>query len=190
MMNADVFEDDDGADAFLLSVQSDRIKSLKLSRAGFRGHLSRLYKEIEQLLTNSQNVTLVNEKLKVLESAFVNYDQAHNAYTVECFQDTEELHVASVAYEKKFRKKQQLIEHVRNWMHNAQIKKLSGIQLSCSVSRNGSSFVTKGKHRSSASSISRLSVKIKVAKAEKAVAQLKLHQLKKKTELQQKRDAV
>ena len=188
-MNADVFKDDDGTDAFLLSVQFDRIKSLKLSRAVFKGHFSRIYKEIEQLLTNSQNVTLVNEKLKVLESAFVNYDQAHNAYTVERFQDSEKLHVASVAYEKKLRKKQELIERVRNWMHNAQIEKLSGIQLSYSVSQSGSSFVTKGNHRSSGSSISRLSVKIKVAKVEKAVAQLKLHQLRKKTELQQKRDA-
>ena len=183
MRNADGFEDDYGADVFLLSVQTDRIKSLKLSRAGFKGHLSRLYKEIEQLLTNSQNVTLVNEKLKVLESAFVHYDQAHNAYTAECFQDPEELHAASVAYEKEFLKKQEFIERVGNWMQNAQIEELSEIQPSDSVSQNGSSFVTKGSHRSSGSSSSRLSVKIKVAKAEKAVAQLKLQQLEKKIEL-------
>ena len=44
--------------------------------------------------------------------------------------------------------------------------------------------------RSGSSTGSRLSVKIKVAKAEKAIAKLKLNQLKKKIELQQKRDAV
>ena len=64
------------------------------------------------------------------------------------------------------------------------------IQPSDSVSQHGSSFVAKGSHRSNGYSSSPLSVKIKVAKAEKAVAQLKLHQLKKKIELQQKRDAV
>ena len=125
-----------------------------------------------------------------MRSAFVNYDQAHNAYTAECFQDPEELHAASVTYEKELRKKQEFIERVGNWMQNAQIEELSEIQPSDSVSQNGSSFVAKGSHRSSGSSSSRLSVKIKVAKAEKAVAQLKLHQLKKKIELQQKRDAV
>ena len=45
-------------------------------------------------------------------------------------------------------------------------------------------------HHSGSSMDSRLSVKIKVAKAERAIAKLKLNQLKKKIELQQKRDAV
>ena len=45
-------------------------------------------------------------------------------------------------------------------------------------------------HHSGSSMDPRLSVKIKVAKAERAIAKLKLNQLKKKIELQQKRDAV
>ena len=45
-------------------------------------------------------------------------------------------------------------------------------------------------HHSGSSMGSRLSVKIKVAKAERAIAKLKLNQLKKRIELQQKRDAV
>ena len=133
---------------------------------------------------------LLTKSWKYLRSAFVNYDQAHNAYTTECFQGPEELHAASVASEKELPKKQEFIERVGNWMQNVKIEELSEIQPSDSVSQNGSSFVTKGSHRSSRGSSSRLSVTIKVAKAEKAVTQLKLHQLKKKIELQQKRDAV
>ena len=45
-------------------------------------------------------------------------------------------------------------------------------------------------HRSGSSMGSRLRVKLKVAKAEKAIAKLNLNQLKKKIALQQKRDAL
>ena len=72
-------------------------------------------------------------------------------------------------------------------MNNAQIDELSSeLQPNDSIT----SLSLKRSHRSSSSSSSRMSVKIKVAKAEKAIAQLKLHQLKKTLELKQKRDAM
>ena len=59
-----------------------------------------------------------------------------------------------------------------------------------SASQHGLSLTSNKSHHSGSSMDSRLSVKIKVAKAERAIAELKLNQLKKKIELQQKRDAV
>ena len=64
------------------------------------------------------------------------------------------------------------------------------VQPKDSVSHHGFSLTSIKSHRSGSSTGSRLSVKIKEAKAEKAIAKLKLNQLKKMIELQQKRDAV
>ena len=100
--------------------------------------LTKLYREMEFLLLDKRNVELVNNKLKVVHAAFVNYEQAHIVY----------------------------LESPRD-----------------SVNHHGTS-ATKSSQRSS----SRLSVKIKEAKVERAVAELRLQQLKKKLELQERCD--
>ena len=49
-------------------------RSLQRSRAGYQGFLTKLYKEMEFLLLDKQNVELVNSKLKVVHAAFINYE--------------------------------------------------------------------------------------------------------------------
>ena len=190
-MDASGFDDNGyGANALLREVQSDRKQSLKVSRSGYKGHLTRLYRDIEALLVSRGNYKLVEDKLRNLNSAFANYEQAHSAY-IECIDDPEELQVASVTYEAELKKKQEFNDHVLEWLNNAQIDELSSeLQPNDSISQAGTSLSSKRSHRSSSSSSSRMGVKIKVPKAEKAIAQLKLHQLKKTLELKQKRDAM
>ena len=158
-------------------------------RSRYKGHLTRLYRDIEALLANRENYKLVEDKLRNLNSAFANYEQAHSVY-IECIDDPEELQVASVTYEAELQKKQEFNDHVQEWLNNTQIDKLSSeLQLNDSMSQAGTVLSSKRSHHSSSSSSLSMSVKIKVAKAEKAIAQLKLYQLKKMLELKQNRDA-
>ena len=103
-MDASGFDDNGyGANALLREVQSDRKQSLKVSRSGYKGHLTRLYRDIEALLASRGNCKLVEDKLRNLNSAFANYEQAHSAY-IECIDDPEELQVTSVTYEAELNK--------------------------------------------------------------------------------------
>ena len=166
-------------------------RSLRRSRAGYQGFLTKLYKEMEFLLLHKWNVELVNNKLKVVHAAFINYDRAHAVY-LESLDDTEEIQRATLEYESRLKEKFEFFQRVDQWMAsslpslNVQIPSMEDdIRPRDSVSHHGTS-ATKGSQRSS----SRLSVKIKEAKVEKAVAELRLQQLKKKLELQERCDAL
>ena len=166
-------------------------RSLRRSRAGYQGFLTKLYKEMEFLLLDKRNVELVNNKLKVVHAAFINYDRAHAVY-LESLDHTEEIQRATLEYESRLKEKFEFFQRVDQWMAsslpslNVQIPSMEDdIRPRDSVSHHGTS-ATKGSQRSS----SRLSVKIKEAKVEKAVAELRLQQLKKKSELQERCDAL
>ena len=159
-------------------------RSLRRSRAGYQGFLTKLYKEMEFLLLEKQNVELVNNKLKVVHAAFINY--------LESLDDTEEIQRATSEYESRLKEKFEFFQRVDQWMTssqpslNVQIPSMEDdIRPRDSLSHHGTP-ATKGSQRSS----SHLSVKIKEAKVEKAVAELRLQQLKKKLELQERCDAL
>lgn len=72
MLNSDLR--DDGVPA-----TSKVRRNLQRSRAGYQGFLTKLFKEMEFLLLDKQNVELVNSKLKVVHGAFIKYERAHTS---------------------------------------------------------------------------------------------------------------
>ena len=166
-------------------------RSLRRSRAGYQAFLTKLYREMEFLLLDKRNVELVNDKLKVVHAAFANYEQAHIVY-LESLDDGAEIQRATSEYESRLIEKLEFFQRVDQWMacsqpsFNVQVPLLEDdIHPRDSVSHHGTS-ATKSSQRSS----SRLSVTIKEAKVERAVAELRLQQPKKKLELQERCDVL
>ena len=54
--------------------------ALKDLRSAYKGHLTRIYKDIQPLLMRRRNVNLIEEKLRVLELAFTKFEEAHITY--------------------------------------------------------------------------------------------------------------
>jgi len=164
--------------------------ALKDSRSAYKGHLTRIYKDIQPLLMRRRNVNLIDEKLRVLELAFTKFEEAHITY-IDAIDDSEELQVAMIGFESELQRKQEFCERVNEWFNSVRNEETcSDVLPNDSVSQHGLSLTSNKSHYSGSSTGSRLSVKIKVAKAEKVIAKLKLNQLKKKIELQQKKEAV
>ena len=90
------------------------------------------------------------------------------------------------SFEAEFQKYNEFNERIKEWLSCA----TSAVQPGDSVSQHNAPSAANKSHLSDGSSSLRLSVKIKVAKAEKAIAQLKLGQLGRKLQLQRKWDAV
>ncbi|KAL9959824.1 hypothetical protein ACROYT_G033180 [Oculina patagonica] len=149
-------------------------KGLKRSRAGYQGYLTKLYDETEVLMSDKANMELVNNKLKVVHAAFANYERAHIAY-MQVLEDRREIEKATLEYENRFREKFEFQRRVKAWMEgdqlNAQVVAYD-VHPNDSVSQQGSSSSSKSSRRSGSRTSSRISVKIKEAKAEKAVAEL------------------
>ena len=106
--------------------------------------------------------------------------------------DTEEIQRATSEYERRLKEKFEFFQRVDKWMASAQpslnvqvLLMEDDIRPRDSASHHGTSAT-----KSSQSTSSRLSVKIKEAKVEKAVAELLLQQLKKKLELHERCDAL
>ncbi len=173
-------------------------QGLKRSRAGYQGYLTKLYNETEVLMSDKENMELVNNKLKVVYEAFANYERAYNAY-MQALEDHREIQKATLEYENLFREKFEFQRRVKAWMEgdqlNAQVVAYD-VHLNDSFSQQGSSSYysfsssSKSSRRSGSRTSFRISVKTKEAKAEKAVAELRLQQLKKRIELKEKCDAL
>ena len=166
-------------------------KSLRRSRAGYQGFLTKLYNETEILLLDKRNKELVNNKLEAVHAAFANFERAHIAY-LQSLHDMGEIRRATLEFESRLHEKFEFHQRVKEWMASSQPSLNVHVPLleddlhpKDSVSHHETS-ATKNSHRSS----SRLSVKIKEAKVEKAIAELRLQQLKKKLELQERCDAL
>ena len=161
--------------------------ALKRLRAAHKGHLTRICQEIEPLLANSENLKIVELRFLVLKSAFGRFEQAHIA-CVDGVDSPEELQALSARFQKYI---YEFGERIKERLSCARADQIaSAVQPGDSVSQDNATSAANKSHLSDGSSSSRLSVKIKVAKAEKAIAQLKLRQLGRKLELQRKWDAV
>ena len=90
-------------------------RNLRRSCAGYQGFLTKLYKEMEFLLLDKWNVELVNNKLKVVHAAFINYKRAHAVY-LESLDDMEEIQRATSEYESRLKEKFEFFQCVDQWM--------------------------------------------------------------------------
>lgn len=159
---------------------SENFRTLQCSRLAYKGHLTRIYQEIEPLLLDSVKFKTAKLKLLVLEAALDKFEQAH----ITCVESTNaknEVQELSPGFESEFHKIFEFRKQVNEWVKCAQLEGAE-IQPMDSVSQHSAPATSKG-HRSDLSSSSHLSVKIKIAKAKETTAQLKLHQLQRKLEL-------
>ena len=152
-------------------------QNLKTSRKGYKGHVTRIRNEIEALMV-SRAYESVRGKLANLESAFSNLRRAHEAY-VRCLDDPEEIFETTTWFEDLCDENRWFIQRVEKWLDGSQW--LPTVDANNSVSNYGSSSVFR-------KASSRLTVK--EAKVEEALVELKLQQLKKKFDLQRRREAV
>ena len=72
--------------------------ALKDSRSAYKGHLTRIYQDIEPSLRRRRNVNLIEEKLRALELTFTKFEQA-NITNIDAIDDSEELQVAITGFE-------------------------------------------------------------------------------------------
>ena len=68
---------------------------------------------MEFLLLDKRNVKLVNNKLKVVHAAFINYERAHAVY-LESLEDTEEIQRATSEYESRLKEKFEFFQRVES----------------------------------------------------------------------------
>ena len=125
----------------------------------------------------------VRDKLANLEPAFMNFWWAHEA-CVQCLDDREEIFEATTWFEDLRDENCRFVQRVVKWLDDFQ--RLPTVDANDSVSQYDSSSVFRNSPSSVSKAISCLMVKVKEAKVEEALAELKLQQLKKKFNLQQR----
>ena len=149
-------------------------QNLKTSRKGYKGHVTKIRNEIEALMV-SQEYECVRGKLANLEPAFSNFRRAHKAY-VQCLDDPEEIFEATTWFEDFSNENRRFVQRVEKWLDGSQ--RLPLVDANDSASQYGSSSVFRKSPSSVSKAISRLTVKVKEAKVEGALAELKMQQLK------------
>ena len=162
------------------------LERLKASRSGYKGHVTRIRGEIEALMLARKHEA-VREKLVNLEAAFSNLGRAHDAF-LRCLDDPGEIFQATMWFDDERDVHNGFVQRVWEWLDSSQRSQTlppvnpsdSGSQVT--VSKISPSSVSKAS--------TRLSVKIKEAKAEEALAELRLQQLRRRFELQQRREDV
>ena len=162
------------------------LERLKASRSGYKGHVTRIRGEIEALML-IKKFEAVRDKLNNLEAAFSNLGRAHDAF-LRCLDDPGERFQATMWFDDERDAHNGFVQRVWEWLDGSQRSQTlppvnpsdSGSQVT--VSKISPSSVSKAS--------TRLSVKIKEAKAEEALAELRLQQLRRRFELQQRREDV
>ena len=157
-------------------------ENLKTSGKGYKGHVTRIQNEIEALMV-SREYESVRDKLANLEPAFMNFRRAHEAY-MQCLGDPEEMFEATTWFEDLHNENRQFVQRVVKWLDGFQ--RLPTVDANDSVSQYDSSSVFRNLTSLVSEAISCLMVKVKEAKVEETLAELKLQQLKKKFDLQQR----
>ena len=90
--------------------------ALKDSRSAYKGHLTRIYQDIEPLLRRRRNINLIEEKLRALELAFTKFEQAHIMY-IDAIDDSKELQVAVIGFHSELQRKYEFCERVNKWLN-------------------------------------------------------------------------
>ena len=164
------------------------LQKLKTSRSGYKGHVTRIETEIEISMTAGESEA-VRGKLANLESAFINFGRAHDAY-VRRLDDPEEIFQATTWFDEKRDAHHVFVRRAWEWLDSLQV--LPRVDDTCDLASQRGSHLTASKVSSNSVSkaSTRLTIKVKEAKVEEALAKLRLQQLKKKFELQQRRVTV
>ena len=123
-----------------------------------------------------------------MESAFINFGRAHDAY-VRRLDDPEEIFQATVWFDDQRDTHHVFLWPAWEWLDSLQV--LPHVNTCDSASQRGSHITASKVSSDSVSKAStRLTIKVKEAKVEEALAKLRLQKLKKKFELEQRRVTV
>ena len=161
----------------------DLMQKLKTYRSGYKGHVTRIEIEIETSMTAGESEAF-RVKLANLESAFISFGRAHDAY-VRRLDDPEEIFQATTWFDDQRDAYQVLVQRAWEWLESLQV--LPRVDTCDSASQRGSYLTASKVSSNSVSKAStRLTVKGKEAKVEEALAKLRLQQLKKEFQLQQR----
>ena len=115
--------------------------ALKDSRSAYKGHLTRIYQDIEPSLRRRRNVNLIEEKLRALELEFTKFEQANITY-IDAIDDSEELQVAIIGFDSELQRKHESCERVNKWLNSVRNEETcSDVQPSDSVSQDGLSLI-------------------------------------------------
>lgn len=148
----------------------------KNSRSGCLSRVTMLYRATEVLLSDPKNVDEVKQKLLEIDEAFSRFEQVHYEYISTLDGDMEVWGSEARYFKEHFRRKMDFVSGIERWIQevglNAGTREENEIPVEDCVSTANSS---------QSSHSSRLS--IRQLKANQAIAQLKLYQLKKRQEL-------
>ncbi|PFX17886.1 hypothetical protein AWC38_SpisGene17772 [Stylophora pistillata] len=148
----------------------------KNSRSGCLSRVTMLYHATEVLLSDPKNVDKVKQKLLEIDEAFSRFEQVHYEYISTPDGDMVVWGSEARYFKEHFRRKMDFVSGIERWIQdvglNAGAREENEIPVEDSVSTANSS---------QSSHSSRLS--IRQLKANQAIAQLKLYQLKKRQEL-------
>ena len=107
---------------------------------------------------------------------------------MQCLDDPEEIFEATTWFEDLSDENRRFVQRIQKWLDISE--RLPSVDANDSASQYGSSSVFRKLPSSVSKAISRLTVKVKEAKVEEALSELKLQRLKKKFDLQQRRVVV
>jgi hypothetical protein len=134
---------------------------LRRVRSGFVGRLTNIYRKTEALL-DTGDVELVSQNVKEVEEAFLRFSRCHYEY-FNALTDPCEIEIANQYFNEQLQRKLTFIQRMKAWMKN--------------------NAVDPEDSASNVRSLSTSSVVLKRIKANKALAELELHQLKRRQEI-------
>lgn len=171
-------------------VQVELLERLKRSRAGYKGHVTRMYHELETLMLDSSNYQAVIETADELDITFDRYLVSCDKYMVASRDSGDAAQITQDQYESEVKNKQEFNGRLAEWLKiaKAATKEVSHTfkserDMKDSVSQAGSAS-------SNGSRASRTSVKLAEARVKQAVAMMKVQQLKKQCVIKQEQRAL
>ena len=147
------------------------MQKLRTLRSGYKGHVTRIEREIETSMTAGESEA-VRGKLANLESAFINFGRAHDAYVCR-LDDPEEIFQATTWFDDQRDAYHVFVRRVWEWLNSLQV--LPRVDACDSASQRDSHLTASKVSSNSVSKAStRLMIKVKEAKVEVAATEEKV----------------
>jgi hypothetical protein len=115
--------------------------ALKNSRAGHMGHVTKLYLELEELMSSSVNRSRVIERHRDLEEAFAKLCTVHNDYVK--LLDSAEVETVEGAFEAQYKNKFEFDTRLQEWLKQCVPAKASSVAGSNASARSKMSDIRK-----------------------------------------------
>lgn len=165
--------------------RNEKAEALKRSRTAYIGQLTKKYKEVKREMMNSQDfkdIDVVKGLAQKITNTFDNFERCCTQY-LECVKEPEDIEEAEIIFERELQAKNDIQSEIDTWINMRGVNPFSStidiphVDSSDSISQVGSD------EGSSASSVTKLRLR---AKANQAIAELRIRQLKEDQQLEEK----